>query len=121
MRNIFRLLSILILFFAFTISAKAQVQHNEKEKKEIKKHHLTKRDKEVRKTFKRSIKEKKESIKNSALTKEQKKAQLAQLKKEKHDKLQAILTPDQKERMKQIKENTPRRGVTNMPNERTAK
>jgi Spy/CpxP family protein refolding chaperone len=43
------------------------------------------------------------------------------LKKEKDAKLQAILTPEQKEKMKQKKETKPRRGVTNMPNEKTAK
>ncbi|HEV8080915.1 MAG TPA: hypothetical protein VGP43_09395 [Chitinophagaceae bacterium] len=58
---------------------------------------------------------------NSKLTQRQKKAKLAQLKKEKHKRLQAMLTPEQKERIKQIQNNKPRRGVTNLPNERTAK
>jgi len=35
--------------------------------------------------------------------------------------LEAILTPEQKEKMKKMKKDQPRRGVTNMPNERTAK
>ena len=88
MKNLFKLLSVTILFFTFTISAEAQVKHRKTEKKEIKKDNLSKRDKEVRKTFKKSIKQEKESIKkNSALTREQKKAQLEELKNEKHDKL----------------------------------
>lgn len=118
----FKVLLIAISFFAFTVSAEAQVKPNKTEKKEIKKHQLSKRDKEVRKTFKKSIKREKESIKkNSAITNEQKKSQLEQLKKEKNDKLQVILSPGEKEKMKDKKENTPRRGVTNMPNERLAK
>lgn len=59
--------------------------------------------------------------KNTSLTTTQKKDQMEQMKKEKYDKLEAILTPEQKEKIKQNKIDTPRRGVTNMPNERTAK
>ncbi len=44
---------------------------------------------------------------------------MEQLKSERHEKLESILTPAQKERMKQMRENQPSRGVTNMPNERT--
>ncbi|MGI8583525.1 MAG: hypothetical protein ACR2KX_15105 [Chitinophagaceae bacterium] len=58
---------------------------------------------------------------NAALTEQQKKVQLTQLKNEEQEKLQVILTPEQKEKMKQMKKGQPRRGVTNMPNERTAK
>lgn len=43
------------------------------------------------------------------------------IKDEKKDQLEAILTPEQKEKIKQTKDNKPRRGVTTMPNERTAK
>jgi hypothetical protein len=39
----------------------------------------------------------------------------------KEQKLEAKLTPEQKEKIKNAKENKPRRGVTTMPNERTAK
>ena len=39
----------------------------------------------------------------------------------KTDKLETIITPAEKEKLKEKKNNTPRRGVTNMPNERTAK
>jgi hypothetical protein len=58
---------------------------------------------------------------NAALTEQQKKVQMTQLKNEEQEKLQVILTPEQKEKMKQMKKGQPRRGVTNMPNERTAK
>ena len=74
------------------------------------------------KTFQESAKKEKEAIKNnSTLTEQEKKEQLAQLKNDKHAKLEAILTPEQKEKMKQTKDNNPRRSVTDMPNERTAK
>jgi hypothetical protein len=77
--------------------------------------------KEVKK-YKRSNKAKQAAIKNnSALNDAAKKEKLQQLKKEKHDTLQAILTPAQKLKIKQEKKNPPHRGVTNMPNERTAK
>ena len=55
------------------------------------------------------------------MTEQQKKEQLEQLRNEKHGKLEAILTPEQKEKIKQTKDIKPHRGVTNMPNERTAK
>lgn len=59
--------------------------------------------------------------KNATLTEQEKNTQLAQVKNEEHAKLEVILTPEQKEKMKKIKKSQPRRGVTNMPNERTAK
>ncbi|MEJ7673312.1 MAG: hypothetical protein WKF59_11500 [Chitinophagaceae bacterium] len=37
---------------------------------------------------------------------------------EKHKKLLTSITPEQKERIKQIQQNKPRRGVTNLPNEK---
>ena len=88
----------------------------------VKQLHLTKQQKKEMKAYKVSSKKKKEAIKNnSALTEQQKKEQLEQLKSDKHAKLEAVLTPEQKEKMKQTKDNKPRRGVTDMPNERTAK
>jgi uncharacterized protein YbbC (DUF1343 family) len=90
--------------------------------KKVKTIGLTMGQKKEVKKYKRSNKAKKVVIKNNkALTEQQKKEQLAQLKNEDQRKLEAILTPEQKEKMKQSKENKPRRGVTNMPNERTAK
>lgn len=83
---------------------------------------LSKQQKKEIKKYKKADKVKVTVIKNNAaLTEQQKKDQLIQLRKEKHDKLETILTPDQKEKMKQIKKDQPRRGVTNMPNERTIK
>jgi periplasmic protein CpxP/Spy len=90
--------------------------------KKIKQANLTSDQKKQVKKYKKTNKAKKVVIKNNtALTEQQKKEQLGQLKTEKQQKLEAILTPEQKEKMKQTKENKPRRGVTNMPNERTAK
>lgn len=80
-----------------------------KQKKKIKKYHKGNR------TKKAAIK------KNTSSKDQQKQKDLAQLRHEKEAKLQAILTAEQKEKMKQSKDNKPRRGVTNMPNERTVK
>ena len=123
MGNIFKPIVLLFLLFAFTINADAQKKDHKKAKKEmVKQLHLTKQQKKEMKAFKLTTKKEREAIKsNSALTDQQKKDQLAQLKNDKHAKLEAILTPEQKEKMKQAKDNKPRRGVTNMPNERTAK
>jgi periplasmic protein CpxP/Spy len=123
MKNIFKKIALLILLFAFTINAEAQKKDQKKAKKEmVKKLQLTKQQKKEMKAYKVSTKKKKEAIKNnSALTEQQKKDQLAQLKNDKHAKLEAMLTPGQKEKIKQAKDSKPRRGVTDMPNERTAK
>ena len=123
MKKVFKLLSIVIILFSFTINADAQTKHNKKERKEMMKAlNLTKEQKVQLKSFHKSTKQENEAIKNnSALSKEQKKEKTEQLHKERHEKLESILTPEQKERMKQMRENKPRRGVTNMPNERTAK
>ncbi len=83
---------------------------------------LSKKQKKEVKKYKKSNKAKVAVINhNASLTEQQKKDQLMQLHKENHDKLEIILTPEQKEKMKQMKKGQPRRGVTNMPNERTAK
>ena len=90
--------------------------------KKVKEFDLSKQQKKEIKKYKKADKVKVASIKNnSAITEQQKKDQLIQLRKEKHDKLETILTPEQKEKMKQMKKDKPRRGVTNMPNERTIK
>ena len=123
MKNIFKSIVLLVLLFAFTINANAQKKDHKKAKKEmVKQLHLTKKQKKEMKAYKVVSKKKKEAIKNnSALTEQQKKEQLAQLKDDKHAKLEAVLTPEQKQKMKQVKNTTPRRGVTDMPNERIAK
>ena len=88
----------------------------------IKELDLSKQQKKEVKKYRRSNKANVAAIKNNAaLTEHQKKDKLMQLRKENHEKLQTILTPEQKEKMKQMKKEQPRRGVTNMPNERTAK
>ena len=90
--------------------------------KEKKKITFSKQQKKKVKTIRHDAKVKKSAIENNhALTEEQKNEKLQQLHKQNHKKLEGILTPAQKEEMKKRKNNTPRRGVTNMPNERTAK
>lgn len=90
--------------------------------KNVKSSELSKQQKKLVKKYKKSNKAKKIIIKkNTALTEQQRKAKIKELNNEKHNKLEAILTPEQKEKMKQMKENKPRRGVTNMPNERRLK
>jgi hypothetical protein len=123
MKNIFKLIALLFLLFGFTINADAQKKDHKKAKKEmLEQLHLTKQQKKEMKAYKAVSKKKKEAIKNNnALTEQQKKEQLAQLKNDKHAKLEAILTSAQKEKIKQAKDSKPRRGVTDMPNERTAK
>ena len=89
--------------------------------KKVKALNLSKGQKKDVKKYKKAAKAKKALINNdTVLSEQQKKEQLAQLKNEKKQKLEAILTPEQKAKMKKT-ENKPRRGVTNMPNERTAK
>lgn len=83
---------------------------------------LSKQQKKEMKAFHRSLEQEQKAIENnSALTADEKKAQIKALRERKHDKLQNILTPEQKEKMKAYKTEMPHRGVTNMPNERKAK
>jgi protein CpxP len=124
MKRVIKLLSVIVLLLlAFTINTSAQEMHHRKERKEmIKKLDLTKQQKHELKAFHQSIKQQKKAIdNNTALTLEQKKSQQEALMEKRHQKLEAILTPEQKEKMKELKKDTPRRGVTNMPNERTVK
>jgi outer membrane protein assembly factor BamD (BamD/ComL family) len=122
MKNIFKSIVLLVLLFAFTINAEAQKKHKKAKKEMVKQLHLTKQQKMEMKAFKATAKKEREAIKsNSALTEEQKKEQLELLQKKKPARLEAILTSEQKEKLKQTKNNQPRRGVTNRPNERTAK
>jgi Spy/CpxP family protein refolding chaperone len=125
MKNMIKFLSIVILLFSLSITANAQTKakHGNKHKKEMMKSlNLSQQQKEQMKISKEALKNQKEAIKNSTtLSDEQKKERMKQLQKERHEKMQAILTPEQKQKMKQMKKNKPRRGVTNLPNERTAK
>ncbi len=90
--------------------------------KKVKELELSNQQKKEIKKYKKSNKATVTAIENnSALTEKQKKDQLMQVRKENHAKLETILTPEQKEKMKQMKKDQPRRGVTNMPNERTVK
>ena len=122
MKRMIKLLSIIILFFAFTAHVTAQDKHHKKERKEMMKQlDLSKQQKKEMNAFHRSLEQEQKAIENnSALTADEKKAQIKALRERKHDKLQNIL-PEQKEKMKAYKTETPHRGVTNMPNERKAK
>ena len=83
---------------------------------------LSKQQKKEIKKYKKADKANVAAIKNNpTLTEQQKKDELVQQRNEKREKLQTILTPEQKEKLKQMKKEQPRRGVTNMPNERTVK
>lgn len=100
----------------------SSVQMNVTHVKKINDLDLSKQQKKEIKKYKKSNKAKVTGIKNnSALTEQQKKDQLMQVRNERHDKLETILTPEQKKKMKQTKKHQPRRGVTNMPNERSVK
>lgn len=67
---------------------------------------LTNEQKEKLKELRQDGKQKKELImNNSSLTQEQKKEQLKELKKNQKEKSESILTPEQKEKVKQGKEN----------------
>lgn len=123
MKKIFKLLSIAIILFSLSVNVDAQAKHNKKDKKEmLKSLNLSKQQKEQLKASHKATKQEMETIKNnSSLSEAQKKEKMKQLHKEKKEKLETILTPEQKARMKQIKNNEPRRGVTNLPNERTIK
>ena len=114
---------LIILILAFTIGATAQGKHHKKERKEmVKQLDLTSQQKHEMKAFHNSLTQEKKAIENNtALTADQKKSQMEALKEKRHQKLEAILTPEQKEKMKAFKTETPHRGVTNMPNERKAK
>jgi protein CpxP len=82
-----------------------KMQKNKK-KEMMKELNLTKEQRGKMKEFHRSMKQKKEDIKNDkTLTAAQKKAKLKELHKEKKQKMNAILTPEQREKMKEQKKN----------------
>ena len=77
-----------------------------KKKAMMKDLNLTKEQQGQLKEFKRSMKQKKEDInKDQTLTEAQKKAKLKELHKEKTQKMNSILTPEQREKMKEQKQN----------------
>lgn len=123
MKKILKLLSIVMILFSLSVNADAQTKHNKKEKKEMMKSlNLSKQQKDQLKASHKATKQEMVAIKkNSSLSEAQKKEKMQQLHKEKKEKLETILTPEQKARMKEFRKNEPRRGVTNMPNERTIK
>ena len=74
MKKILKLLSIVIILFSFTINADAQTVQNKKERKEMMKAlNLTKQQKTQLKSFHKSTKQERETIKNNFALTEQKK------------------------------------------------
>lgn len=95
---------------------------NTAEIKNLRELNLSAKQKKQIQQYNKAIEAKKAVVKKKAsLTKQQKKEKLLKLEKEKHAKLEALLTPEQKEKLKHAKKVKPRRGVTNMPNERMTK
>jgi Spy/CpxP family protein refolding chaperone len=81
------------------------VQKNKK-KEMMKELNLTKEQRGQMKEFHKSMKQKKEDINNdNTLTEAQKKDKMKELHKEQKEKMKAILTPEQKEKMKEQKKN----------------
>jgi protein CpxP len=75
-----------------------------KNKEMMKELNLTKEQRGQMKEFHQSMKQKKEEINNdNTLTEEQKKAKMKELHKEQKEKMNAILTPEQREKMKEQK------------------
>lgn len=86
-------------------SASDSIQKNKK-KEMMKELDLTKEQRSQMKEFHQSIKLKKETINNDqTLTQEQKQIKLKELHKEQKEKLNTILTPEQKEKLKEERKN----------------
>ncbi|MEO8412460.1 MAG: hypothetical protein ABI472_02325 [Ginsengibacter sp.] len=118
----------LISFFIINLSAGAQVQREtnptqntatvtqKKNKKEISKElNLTREQRRQLKDFRQSAKQKKEEIDNdTSLTDTQKQDKLRHLRMEQKEKLNTILTPEQKEKLKEkIKDRETKEEVAN--------
>jgi len=94
-------------------------------KKAMKELNLNEEQKSKMKEIGEAQKEKKAAIeRNAALTEEQKKTQLKELKMDGAKKVNGVLNDEQKKKMREIRKekhqgkHEPKRGVTNLPNER---
>lgn len=111
-----------VIFFAgiFVIKASAQIQRETdstqnivansgkkvQQREMMKNLNLTKEQIGQLKEFHRSIKQKKDGIINDAtLTEEQRKSKLKELHKEQKEKLNSVLTPEQKEKLREERKN----------------
>ena len=111
-----KLLAVVFILYFFVSNAIAQVKREvnpsqnsqsnmvqkNKKKAMMKELNLTKEQRGQMKEFKRSMKQKKADITNDkTLSQEQKQAKLKELHKEKKEKMNSILTPEQREKMKE--------------------
>ena len=111
-----KLLAVVFILYFFVSNAIAQVKREvnpsqnsqsnmvqkNKKKAMMKELNLTKEQRAQMKEFKQSMKQRKADITNDkTLTQEQKQAKLKELHKEKKEKMNSILTPEQREKMKE--------------------
>lgn len=116
-----KLFGIAVVMLGFAVASHAQqapapVQQPQQEsrKQVMKDLNLTKDQKKEMKTANMEFKNKMQAVKNdTSLTKEQKKAQLQTINKERMDKMNTILTPDQQQKMNDMKKSHVRRNRVN--------
>ena len=119
-----KLLTVVFILYFFISNAIAQVKREvnpsqnsqsnmvqkNKKKAMMKELNLTKEQRGQMKEFKQSMKQKKADITNDkTLTQEQKQAKLKELHKEKKEKMNSILTPEQREKMKEQEQHSQKR------------
>ena len=115
-----KLSAIAILFTFFAMNANAQVKREttpsqnsatnsiqkNKNREMMKELNLSKEQRDQMKELHQSMKQKKEDINNDkTLSESQKKAKMKELRREQKEKMNTILTPEQKEKMKEGKKN----------------
>ena len=110
--------SILALLF-FSTGLQAQHRYDESFKKMKRELNLTKFQENKIKKLDKEAESKINRIARSGLT--SKKARIKEIEEERKNSIRDLLNPAQQERWQMILENKPRRGVTDMPNERTVK
>ena len=109
-----KIIATLAFFGVFIIGVQAQVkreadpsqmtQSKKKKGKKIKELNLTRAQRSQMKEFHKSIKQQRESIANdNTLTDEQRRSKLKDLKREQREKINSILTAEQKEKLKEQK------------------
>lgn len=110
--------SILILLL-FSTGSPAQHRYDESFKKMKRELNLTKyQESRIKKLDKETGIKIDRTIKSDLTFK---KARIKQIEEERKNSIRRLLNPEQQERWQMILENKPRRGVTDMPNERTVK
>lgn len=112
-------ISIFTLLLSFSFASYAQHRYDESFKKMKRELNLTEFQEKQVKKFDKEAENKINRTSTSSLT--SKKARIKQIEEERKNKIRRLLNPEQQERWQMILENKPRRGVTDMPNERTVK